>query len=211
MIIHLIAPKDQTKWPEIWHKCYNIWKTSPYEIKMWHDEDVDNLLKEDDEEFFNIINTLDPIYKWDYVRYIILGRFGGAYFDMDVEIIDGTFLPKLDPHRIYIAEGEGNCLVSNFIMISPPDMEFWYTIKKHSQHRLLQNLDKCKESEFWTLETVGPISLSYILSQGQYRYTPLSRHHFDHIHSSLRYAVHHFTHSWTENKSSPFPYYHNFH
>ena len=130
MLIHLIAPKDQTKWLEVWHHCYNIWKSTPYKIKMWHDEDVDQLLKEDDEEFFDILNTLSPIYKFDYVRYLILEKFGGAYFDMDVELII-NFIPLLNPNKIYLSEGENNCLISNHIMISPPDFLFWFNIKKN--------------------------------------------------------------------------------
>ena len=210
MTIHLIAPKDQKKWPEIWHHCYNIWKTSPYEIRMWDDEDVDQLLKEDDEEFFNIINELNPIYKFDYVRYVILEKFGGGYFDMDVELtID--FIPLLDPNKIYISEGENNCLISNHIMISPPEFLFWYNIKNYTKQKLIKNLSKCKDSEFWTIETVGPLALSNFLVKHQlgYQYTLLSTHQFSKVNSSLSFSKHHNSKSWTKNKKSPFLEYNN--
>jgi mannosyltransferase OCH1-like enzyme len=210
MLIHLIAPKDQTKWLEVWHHCYNIWKSTPYKIKMWHDEDVDQLLKEDDEEFFDILNTLSPIYKFDYVRYLILEKFGGAYFDMDVELII-NFIPLLNPNKIYLSEGENNCLISNHIMISPPDFLFWFNIKNYTRQKLIKNLSKCKDSEFWTIETVGPLALSNFLTKNAlgYEYTLLSIHHFSDINSSLSFSKHYSTNSWTKNKKPPYLMYGN--
>lgn len=210
MTIHLIAPKNKNKWSEIWHKCYNIWESSPYKIKMWNDEDVDQLLKKDDAEFFDIINKLDPIYKFDYVRYVILEKFGGAYFDMDVEVLI-DFIPLLNPNKIYLSEGEKNCLISNHIMISPPEFIFWYNIKNYAKQKLIKNFSKCKDSEFWTIETVGPIALSNFLLKNplNYKYTLLSIHQFSNIDSSLSFSKHHSTNSWTINKKPPYLNYGN--
>ena len=146
MTIHLITAgnlENPNTWPELWHHCYNIWKSSPYEIKLWGDRDIDQLLKEDNEEFFNILNTLPPIYKWDYVRYLILEKFGGAYFDMDVEIVDGSFLGKLNPNKIYIMEGTTGSYIENSIMISTfnsIDRKIWKGIKTYSQTEILKAL-----------------------------------------------------------------------
>ena len=209
MVIHLIAPKNKDKWSSIWHTCYEKWKSSPYKIKMWHDEDVDKLIKEDDEEFFkDYLSKLDPIYKWDYVRYIILEKFGGAYFDMDVEIIK-DFIPLLHPKKVYIAEGEGNCLVSNHIMISPPDHYYWYNIKQKIKYRLINQFEKSKQSCYWTIETVGPVGLSYILADNRYKYTPLSKWHFGSKNTNLQLCIHHTTHQWTDGKTSPFEIFNN--
>ena len=204
MIIHLLAPKDKSKWDPIWHKCYNIWESSPYEIKMWYDEDIDNLLREDDKEFYTTyLNKLDPIYKYDYVRYIILEKFGGAYFDIDVEILF-DFISLLNPNKIYISEGENNCLVSNHIMVSPPDHEFWYNIRQKLKYKLIGSFLKALESEYWTIETLGPIGLSYILADNQYSYTPLSKWHFGSRKTNLQFCIHHTTNTWTKNKNPPF-------
>ena len=54
MTIHLIAAgrlENPSDWPELWYHCYNIWKSSPYQIKLWGTKDIDTLLKEDDEDF----------------------------------------------------------------------------------------------------------------------------------------------------------------
>jgi mannosyltransferase OCH1-like enzyme len=199
MTIHLLAPKDRSKWNPIWHKCYNIWESGPYEVKLWGDEDVDILLKEDDEEFYNkYLNQLDPIYKFDLVRYIILEKYGGAYFDMDVEI-NFDFIPLLDLNEIYFAEGEDNCIVSNHIIISPIDYLYWYNIRQELKLKLINKFDKAKKNPFWTLETVGPIGLSYVLATNKYKYTPLSKWHFGSMKSKLQFCIHHTTHNWTKN------------
>ena len=162
MIIHLLAPKDQTKWPDIWHHCYNIWESIPYKIKLWGDKDIDQLLKEDDEEFFNILDTLNPVYKWDYVRYLILEKFGGAYFDVDIEVIDGSFFNKLIQDRIYLMEGTTGTYVENSIMITPSNLalsEYWKRLKKYSQYIIKSSPTNklIKENVIWK---VGPGLLS---------------------------------------------------
>ena len=142
MIIHLIAAgklENPDQWPDVWHHCYNIWESSPYEIKLWGNEDIDSLLKEDDEEFFKILNTLPSIYKWDYVRYVILEKFGGAYFDMDVEVVDGSFLNILPPDKMFFMEGISGTYLENSIMITPPNSpltEFWKRLKLTAQHNI---------------------------------------------------------------------------
>lgn len=202
--IHLFAPKDKTKWNSIWKKCFNIWKQTQYEIKIWSDEELNSELEQDDKVFYNTyLAKLDPIYKWDLARYIILGKYGGAYFDMDVEL-KMDFLSLLNPNKIYIAEGEDNCLVSNHIIISPLDYLYWYNIRQQLKYKVIQNFEKCKQYPFWTIETVGPIGLSYVLSKEKYQYTPLSRYHFGSQDTNLQLCIHHATHTWTQNKKAPF-------
>ena len=199
MTIHLIAPRDQTKWHKIWHHCYNIWKNSPYEIKMWHDEDADQLLKEDDEEFFNTLNTLEPIYKFDYVRYLILEKFGGAYFDMDIEIVK-DFIPMLCYDKVYIMEGKRDEYLQNSIMISPPDFLLWSGVKRYCKFNILNNLEKCKSHNFWVNDMVGPGALSNYFSKFKPPFQPLSYHHFDDPNSILSFSKHHTTSVWAYNK-----------
>lgn len=140
MVIHLITAgkyQDPNKWPNIWRKCYKSWEGCPYKIKIWNNEKINILLKEDDEEFFNILNNLPPIYKWDYVRYIILEKFGGAYFDMDVEIIDSSFFNKLPLNKMFFMEGTSGSYLENSIMITPINLyyeEFWEKIKNYAQY-----------------------------------------------------------------------------
>lgn len=200
-LIHLLAPKDQTKWPGIWHKCYDIWKSSPYKIKMWHDEDIDQLLKEDDLDFFNVINTFHKIYKIDYVRYVILEKFGGAYFDMDLEIVK-DFIPLLNPQRIYLMEGRLNEYVQNSIMINlKPSYNnsffVWGGLKNISKKNILNNTNLSKEKNNVS-KLVGPLALSNFISSfsKQIDYELLSYHHFASLTSEICFTKHHHTSVW---------------
>jgi hypothetical protein len=206
MTIHLIAPKNQIEWPEIWHHCYDIWKSSPYEIKMWHDEDIDNLLKKDDEDFFNnYLNRLNPIFKFDYVRYLILQKFGGAYFDMDIEIIR-DFIPLLDKNGIYISEGTSGNYLESCLMISsqnPKNIKstiFFERIKDHCKDNILLNYNECLKDTRQTLYTVGANALSkFVIKQLKYfsiNFNVLAFEHFGSLSNSLSFCRHHYTNNW---------------
>jgi len=213
LLIHLIGPKDKSKWPLIWNKCYNIWKTSPYKIKLWNDEeDIDNLLKEEDPDFFQKLNSLPKIFKLDYVRYLILEKFGGAYFDLDVEVkLD--FLPSLSTQKIYIVEankGVTDEIVQNCIMISldktPLSKFFWNTVKNYSKTKVKNNFKICKD-QFYKLpegtnirETVGSIMLSEVYNSPPFftsSYIQLLSHlHFNHSPHDFKICIHHQTGKW---------------
>ena len=198
MVIHLLAPKDQSKWPEIWHKCYNIWRSSPYKIKLWDDRDIDDLLKEDDKEFFNTLNLLPSIYKFDYVRYIILEKFGGAYFDMDVEIVK-DFIPLLNLQKNYLMEGTGGTLVENSIMVSSSlPIPIWNRFKMFSKRKILENLDKC-QSSYNVLHYVGPWMMTEMLIKKYKKdkdYSILGFEQFGNPYSEISFSKHHQTNTW---------------
>lgn len=199
MVIHLLAPEDKKKWNNKWHYCYNIWKSSPYEIKIWHDEDIDNLIKEDDEEFFNIINTLPPIYKFDYVRYIILEKFSGAYFDMDVEIVR-DFIPMLSQTKTHFMEGTGGTLAENSIMIDSlyPNPFFWNRFKMFAKRKVLENLKEC-QLPYNVLHYVGPWMITEMLikSFGKNKsYILLGYEQFGNPFNNISFSKHHQTHHW---------------
>ena len=207
MVIHLIAPKNQQLWHPIWHHCYNIWKSSPYEIKMWGDEDVDNLLKEDDEEFFKLIDTLPKIYKIDYVRYIILEKFGGAYFDMDVELyID--FIPSINPNKIYLMGSDSHEeTVQNSIMVSSlPNSILWSDLKNHIKYKIKDNFNKCLDlNSILPIGTivrkmVGPIILSkhVKLNRSSTPIEILAYQHFNRGNNEIKFTYHHQTGIWGE-------------
>lgn len=205
MVIHLIAPKNQAQWHDIWHHCFKSWKNCPYEIKIWDDEDVDQLLKEDDEEFFNTLNTLPFIYKFDYVRFILLEKFGGAYFDMDVEVIK-DFFPLLNPTKIYIMEGTNGSLVENSIMISRKDRVdkvMWSRLKEYSKFQILNNLNDCKRS-FKVINYAGPNLISnyftkYLPNFG-ISYEVLSYPQFASLTNEISFSRHHQTSFWLRKK-----------
>lgn len=203
MTIHLIAPKDKTQWHNSWHECYKSWEKCPYEIKMWHDEDVDQLLKEDNEEFYNTLSSLPSIYKWDYVRYVILEKFGGAYFDMDVEIVDGSFLNKLNPYKFYYMEGTLGSFIENSILISANphlgyNQDVFYRIKSYIKSKVINNIEDC--TVFNVLKYVGAYALSDWVSRYQHqtkvKYEILGQYQFGSTTNEIVYTRHHYTSIW---------------
>ena len=196
--------EDSSNWPKIWHKCYNIWKSSPYEIKLWGDKDIDNLLREDDEEFFKIIDSLPKIYKIDYVRYIILEKFGGAYFDMDIEIVDGSFLNKLNPNKMYFMEGTLGSYIENSIMIatnfSSYNQSLFYRVKTYIKRKIIDNIEDC--TTYHVLKYVGAYALSDWFSryihQTDQQYGILGQYQFGSTNNEIAYTRHHQTSKWNE-------------
>lgn len=84
-VVHLIAPKDKTKWDIIWVRCYESWKKK-YDVVLWNDnEDLDNFIREHYIQHYNFFSRLPyQIMKLDFARLCILHKFGGIYADMDV-------------------------------------------------------------------------------------------------------------------------------
>tara|TARA_R110000803_G_C11902645_1_gene312286 strand:+ start:247 stop:882 length:636 start_codon:yes stop_codon:yes gene_type:complete len=209
MIIHLIAPKDKNKWPEIWHKCYEYWVNSSYQIKLWDDDQIDSLIKDDDLEFFNIINKLPKICKLDYFRPLVLEKYGGAYFDLDIEIIF-DFLSVIDPNKIYIMGHppfpSKKIKVQNSLFISPIQHSlffhhlknyFKYTTKKYSHiinepySHIMPGLN--------IGEIAGSIALSKFvkLYKKQLSFIEILDHkYFNSNNNSINFCIHHSTQSW---------------
>ena len=204
MTIHLIAPKDKNKWDFIWKKCYFSLQNLPYKIKIWDDKAVDKELFNDDKNFYNnFLNHLHPIYKWDYIRYLILEKYGGIYLDMDVEVVS-NFFELLDPNTIYIAEGHWNCPVSNHMMISSKtkmNSLVWNSVKEKMKSNIVENFSKCKESYLNTLYTVGPIALSNFMFNWKFKYEKLSYIHFSLPDSTLSFAKHYQTNVWAKQQT----------
>tara|TARA_R110000803_G_scaffold154712_1_gene219493 strand:+ start:76 stop:723 length:648 start_codon:yes stop_codon:yes gene_type:complete len=206
MTVHFLAPEDENKWHPIWKKCFNIWTQTKYNLNIWTDKGVDKLLQEDDNEFYEeYLSKLDKIYKLDYVRYIILGKYGGAYFDMDVEYkID--FLPLLDKKTNYILEGSIGELVSNAIMITYEGCDMWSFLKDKAKFNIIKNFTLAKEKPYNTVKLVGPLFLSKWVSylwnyQTAQNVTKpyielLGWHQFNNPNSTLSFTTHATTHTW---------------
>ena len=206
MTIHLIAAgklENPTSWPKIWSYCYDIWKASPFNIRMWHDKDIDQLLEEDDKEFFRFLSTLPPIYKWDYVRFVILEKFGGAYFDMDIEIIDPSFFQKLKPENLYIGGTYGSIGVENSIIITKNgySKDFWNLLKIFIKTQIY-DLNKVNNIENVPYKT-GPIALSGFFlkilkskppSDNSIQILPWEM--FGQRNQDLSYVTHHYSNTW---------------
>ena len=207
MVIHLIAAgklENPDSWSDTWYKCYNIWKSSPHKVKLWGDKDIDDFLKEDDGEFFSILNTLHPVYKWDYVRYLMLEKLGGAYFDMDVEIVDGSFLNILNPRKMYFMEGTLGSYLENSIMISSKspvyNKDLFYRIKTYIKRKIITNIEDC--TKFNVIKYVGAYALSDYFSryihETRLKFEILGQYQFSSKTSEIVYTRHHQTSIWND-------------
>lgn len=204
-IVNLIAPSDQNKWHPVWHKCYNIWKSSPYQIKLWSDEEIDEELNNDDPDFFQILQSCPPIYKWDYFRYLLLEKYGGIYFDMDIEI-KRDFLSKLSKDIMYLAGGYCASGVEPSILISYKNeysTRFWATCKLYIQNRVMRT-DIYENRWADVLWKTGPWALSFFLNQWISIHTAkriqiLPYELFSGENHDLGFSTHHFTNTWHQS------------
>ena len=207
MTIHLITAgkyQNQENWPEIWNKCFDSWSKTNYDICLWNDEGIEKLLKEDDKEFYDqYLKKLNPIYKWDYVRYIILEKYGGVYLDTDIELII-DFFPLLDPNSVYFAEGTSGNYVENCIMISSNNFNsysiFFERIKDFCKDKIMLNYKKCLVDKRQVLYTTGARALSeFVITQLQFfpiNFNRLSYEHFGSLENTLSFVKHHHANTW---------------
>lgn len=206
MLIHLFAPKDRNKWKPIWNKCYKIWEESPHQIKLWDDKEIDNELKLDDPDFYNKLQECPPIYKYDYARYVIILKYGGAYFDLDIEVIR-DFFPLLKNDRLYLYEGFASTGVEPAIIISTPGfpVHFFHMLKSYIQNKIHDETRYKNTIENTTYKT-GPTSLSQFYLQWSKdnimddvtnkRIQVLPFELFGSSYHDLSYCIHHYTNSW---------------
>lgn len=222
MTIHLIAAgkyENQENWPPIWHKCFESLIKSKHNINIWDTEGIKKLIKEEDTEFYNeYLNKLDIIYQIDYVRYIILKKYGGAYMDMDVELVR-DFFPLLNPDIIYIMEGTPGTYVENSIIISPtqdpnktPEQkshkeriyyEIWDRVKNTAKNNIIRRFKEIPTNKKLIIELTGPGMLSTYFSKiNNPPFSPvydiLGYYQFGNVNSTLSLAKHHYSGVWCQ-------------
>ena len=209
MIIHLIAAGkmgDFNNWPSIWKKCYDKFTKSQHDISIWDDKGIEKELREYDNEFYEeYLSKLDIIYQIDYVRYIILDKYGGAYFDLDVELMV-DFLPLLHKKTTYFLEGSFGELISNAIMITYKESNIWESIISKAKFNIIQNFETAKQNNYNTIKLIGPLFLSSWVARFwnnqrlQKTSSPnielLGYQQFNTALSSFSFSKHHSTHIW---------------
>lgn len=151
-IIHQLAPKDSSSWPDVWHKCQATWKTlyPNYEYILWTDEMMDTFMKTEFPEYYEMYSGYKRhIHRVDAVRYFILYRYGGIYADMDVEVLK-DFASYAHDCKVHLIESpyKWNEECQNSLMISPKAHPFWPHVFKE--------LRRSSERYFGILDVAGP-------------------------------------------------------
>ena len=76
---------DITDFRESQRKTIRYCKENNIIYKLWTEQDCDDLIKSLEPHFQGLYhNFREPIQKIDFIRYVILYRFGGIYLDLDV-------------------------------------------------------------------------------------------------------------------------------
>jgi mannosyltransferase OCH1-like enzyme len=174
-IIHQTAPVDKSKWHELWFECQQSWfDTFPqpeYQYKMWTDEDLDDLIKNDFPWFYEKYTNYDKnIKRIDMARYFILYKHGGIYADMDYMCMK-NFYHLLTPNKVTISESPyANEYLQNALMASNKENPFWMKVieevKKRPDHLSIVDL-------------TGPRMLSYVYYENPNEVVPLKMELFN--------------------------------
>ena len=198
-IIHQTAPADKNKWPEVWFKCQISWKEKfpDFEYKMWTDDDLDSLIKNDFAYFYDIYKNYDVnIKRIDIARYFILYKYGGIYADMDY-ICFKNFYDLLPKDKVSISESpwRENEYLQNALMISPKESPFWMKVIEKATIRFNENYNNGD-----VLDVTGPRLISDTYQENKELVNPLSdklyNRPFETIGSDEVFATHYSTGSW---------------
>jgi len=220
-IIHQTAPADKSKWPEIWYKCQQSWKDKfpDYEYKMWTDEDLDEFMKTNYPEDYDMYRGYEKnIYRIDAARYYILNTYGGIYADMDFECVH-NFQSYLVPDKVSIAKSvhQGE-MFQNALMISPVGHPLWEEIifpdlrlnKDVTRVEDLKKIERFGISDYLVPHKTGPhiiirayeVAPDYINPLPAEKFTVItatvdgSDQRFNDYDNPEIYTVHHGTCSW---------------
>jgi mannosyltransferase OCH1-like enzyme len=203
MTINFIAPSNKASWPILWHKCFKSWQKYYSNIILWNDNEIDYLLKNYDYEFYKLLNSVDKIFKLDYVRALILYKYGGMYSDMDVEL-KSPFLHQLKKNETYIIGAScDDEYVQNSLMIGS-DKNLWEQFLKFSKELVKKHIEDIKKFPNTPNEkipgtivrkTVGPIALSQFVLKNPVVVNVLPGHLFNNS-SEISFTKHHQTSTW---------------
>ena len=187
-IIHQTAPADKSKWNPIWEKCQQSWKEKfpDFEYRMWTDEDLEQLIKNDFPWFYKTFKGYDDnVKRFDSARYFILYKFGGIYADMDYECIE-NFWDQIPKYKVSIAGcAHTDVGYENALMVSPKEHPFWELV--------FSQLFRFKNEIVF--KATGPQLIDSAAEQ--YSINKLDRKQYSA--SGSKYAVHHQTGEWIKD------------
>lgn len=150
-IIHQTAPKDESIWHPIWQDCHKSWKNCfpepEYQHIMWTDENIETLIKENYNEYYDTFCKLPlTIMKVDFSRFCMLHSYGGIYADMDLYCHKNFH--KALKNDLYLLESfpEFGEIVQNSLMASIPKHNFWIKCMNYTEKFIEKNIEKYKEN-----------------------------------------------------------------
>ena len=188
------------------HDLPHFYKKSPelikefmpdWEYKFWTDEMLDDFIKENYPQGWELWSTLSPkIKRIDVSRYYLLHHFGGVYLDMDFhlrkpigELLTGA---SIFSYKSFQAVAKGWDFFGNAFMASVPNEPFWLDLIEHIYEQ--PNSDA-------VLYHTGPMGIGNFLVGKRYNTCVFSHYIFDNSHcddgiGEGEYGVHNRTGLW---------------
>lgn len=190
-----------------------------YDIIIWNDEMVEreNLVPDELKKYY--FSDFPEAFKADILRYIILNKYGGFYFDVDCQ-----FLKKIPDHFLnfkFLGGIQNNGEVAIGFFASQINNELLIeTIES-----IPKSINTAIQGNYYTREAIykitGPeffnkICLKYLSNTDYFFFTKeyFYPYWFDEKHrryeqfdisSPLSYAVHHWEQSWKSKSTTPTP------
>lgn len=167
---------DFNKEQELW--IDSIKKTFPnYKHKFWSDDDNLWLIRIRHPEFLKFYETLLPIEKADFIRYLYIYNYGGIYFDIDVKMNNPLILEDAE---VFLCDQtkEANeekleILIDPFFLAGECGCKFFYSVCQSMANGVLHKILTTQPNDQYnqTLYKTGPYMLSkfYLIHRHKYK------------------------------------------
>ena len=142
-----------------------------YKYKLWTDDDLEILVKENHPELYKEWDKLKGIHKADLGRYLVLFLEGGFYCDTDFYVSQPFENLKLE-EKIYMAPSTPDFLfmnggMTNYFIYTPPKEQFFLDLIDES---LIRIKTYNNNNAGYISSTSGKIMIESVLKTKKYRY-----------------------------------------
>ena len=150
------VPNHLSTLSQTWKEMHPAWV-----YRFWNKETTEQLLETDFSDFLNLYYSFPfDVQRWDFIRYLILYRFGGLYVDFDYECLE-PLDPLLENSTCYMGmEPAINAyrfnkpfIVGNALMAAVPGHSYFKHIIKDISAGEWQNI---KSQSLQVVESTGP-------------------------------------------------------
>ena len=142
-----------------------------YKYKLWTDDDLEILVKENHPELYREWGNLKGIHKADLGRYLVLFIEGGFYCDTDFYVSEPFENLKLE-EKVYLAPSTPDFLfmkggMTNYFIYAPPKEQFFLDLIDESLKRIKTYKNN---NPGYISSTSGKIMIESMLKNKKYRY-----------------------------------------
>lgn len=142
-----------------------------YKYKLWTDDDLEILVKENHPELYRVWDNLKGIHKADLGRYLVIFIEGGFYCDTDfyvsqpfenLKLEEKVYLAPSTPDFIFMNEG-----MTNYFIYAPPKEQLFLDLIDESIKRIKTYKNN---NAGYISSTSGKIMIDSVLKRKKYRY-----------------------------------------